>query len=96
MQQYLWNCHWAPHASLDFNMNKCQALDAFKVWLTQYLVECKSRPGFICEYVVHNHILTCIYYHIMCTMCVFITPRSRFDNTLYFDITLTPNGVIVL
>ncbi len=27
---------------------------------------------------------------------ILITPRSRFDNTLYFDITLTPNGVIVL
>ncbi len=28
--------------------------------------------------------------------CIFfITSRSRFDNTLYFDITLTPNGVIV-
>ncbi len=26
----------------------------------------------------------------------FIMPGSRFDNTLYFDITLTPNGVIVL
>ncbi len=26
----------------------------------------------------------------------FITPCSRFDNTLNFDITLTPNGVIVL
>ncbi len=26
----------------------------------------------------------------------FITPRSRFDNTLYFDITLMPNGMIVL
>ncbi len=26
----------------------------------------------------------------------FIMPCSHFDNTLYFDITLTPNGVIVL
>ncbi len=26
----------------------------------------------------------------------FITPCSRFDNTLYFDITLMPNGMIVL
>ncbi len=26
----------------------------------------------------------------------FIMPRSHFDNALYFDITLTPNGVIVL
>ncbi len=26
----------------------------------------------------------------------FITPRSRFDNTLYFDITLMLNGVILL
>ncbi len=29
-------------------------------------------------------------------MYFFITQRPRFDNTLYFDITLAPNGVIVL
>ncbi len=31
-----------------------------------------------------------------CIYHIFITPCSRFDNTLYFDITLTPNGGIVL
>ncbi len=30
------------------------------------------------------------------TVILFIMPLSRFDNTLYFDITLTPNGMIVL
>ncbi len=29
--------------------------------------------------------------HCTCLL-FFITPRSRFDNTLNFDITLTPNG----
>ncbi len=30
------------------------------------------------------------------SLTVFITQRLRFDNTLYFYITLTANGVIVL
>ncbi len=31
-----------------------------------------------------------------CHMTMFIMQHSCFDNTLYFHITLTPNGVIVL
>ncbi len=43
----------------------------------------------------------CIYnntYEVFGHMYIFffIMPRSRFDNTLYFDITFMPNGVIVL
>ncbi len=37
-----------------------------------------------------------IEYCLIVIVLFFITPRSCFDNALYFGITLTPNSVIVL